>query len=131
MSTIKVALIEDDAAIVQMYTMRFELSGGYDVKVANNGAEGLEVVQSFNPDIILLDMMMPKMSGIETLTRLRKLPGGKKLKIIALTNMKDEDTIAKIRKLKVQDYIVKAELSPSQLEEHIHRALGLALPATH
>ncbi len=124
MSNIKVALIEDDKAIVEMYLMRFNLSGGYEVKVANDGASGLELLKSFEPDVILLDMMMPKMSGVETLTKLRKLPNGKKYKVIALTNMKDEDTVAQIRKLGVEDYIVKAEQAPSVIEERIKRVIN-------
>ena len=125
MSDIKVTLIEDDHAIVQMYVMRFKLTGGFNVQVANDGVAGLALIQEFKPDIILLDMMMPKMSGIETLTRLRKLPHGRRYKVIALTNMKDEDTLAKVKSLGVEDYIIKAELSPSQIEDHIRRALGL------
>ena len=119
MKTIKVALIEDDAAIVQMYAMALKLKTDFEVKVANDGAEGLELIKSFDPDIILLDMMMPHMSGVEALTRLRKLPHGDKYKVIALTNMKDADTVAKIKQLQVSDYLVKAEQSPSTLIKRI------------
>jgi DNA-binding response OmpR family regulator len=119
MKTIKVALIEDDTAIVQMYTMALKLKTNFEVKVANDGAEGLELIKSFDPDIILLDMMMPHMSGVEALTRLRKLPHGEKYKVIALTNMKDADTVAKIKQLQVSDYLVKAEQSPSTLIKRI------------
>lgn len=124
MKTIKVALIEDDTAIVQMYTMALKLKTNFDVKVANDGAEGLELIKSFDPDIILLDMMMPHMSGVEALTRLRKLPHGDKYKVIALTNMKDADTVAKIKQLQVSDYLVKAEQSPSTLIKRIQDIMG-------
>ena len=129
MKTIKVALIEDDAAIVQMYTMALKLKTDFEVKVANDGAEGLELIQSFDPDIILLDMMMPHMSGVEALTRLRKLPHGEKYKVIALTNMKDADTVAKIKQLQVSDYLVKAEQSPSSLIKRIQDIVSTT--ATH
>jgi DNA-binding response OmpR family regulator len=132
MSTIKVALIEDDLAIVQMYTMALKLKANFEVKVANDGAEGLELIKSFDPDIILLDMMMPHMSGVEALTRLRKLPHGDKYKVIALTNMKDADTVAKINQLKVSDYLVKAEQSPASLIKRIQEILDAhATPAKH
>ncbi len=124
MKTIKVALIEDDDAIVQMYTLAFSVKPGFEVRVANDGAKGLELVASFNPDIILLDMMMPRMSGVETLTRLRKLPHGEKYNVIALTNMKDADTVAKIKQLHVSDYLVKAEQSPATLIKRIRDILG-------
>lgn len=124
MKTIKVALIEDDPAIVRMYTMALELKTDFEVKVANDGAEGLELIKSFNPDIILLDMMMPHMSGVEALTHLRKLPRGDKYKVIALTNMKDADTVAKIKQLQVSDYLVKAEQSPSSLIKRVQEIMG-------
>ena len=129
MKTIKVALIEDDAAIVQMYAMALKLKTDFEVKVANDGAEGLELIKSFDPDIILLDMIMPHMSGVEALTRLRKLPHGDKYKVIALTNMKDADTVAKIKQLQVSDYLVKAEQSPSTLIKRIQDIVGTT--ATH
>lgn len=126
MKTIKVALIEDDDAIVQMYSLAFSVKPGFEVRVANDGAKGLELITSFNPDIILLDMMMPHMSGVEALTRLRKLPHGDKYKVIALTNMKDADTVAKIKQLHVSDYLVKAEQSPATLIKRIKDILGNA-----
>lgn len=119
MKNIKVALIEDDTAIVNMYVTRFNLTGGFEVRVANDGLHGLELIADFKPDIILLDMMMPRMSGVETLTRLRKLPNGETYKVIALTNMKDTDTVNKIKLLHVSDYLVKAENSPGVIIERV------------
>jgi DNA-binding response OmpR family regulator len=116
---IKIALIEDDHAIVQMYTMRFGFSDDLEVKVANNGADGLELIKTYRPDVILLDMMMPTMSGAEMLTRLRDLPDGNSYQVIALTNMKDDDITARIQKLGVQDYLVKAEVPPEQIEARV------------
>lgn len=119
MRNVKVALIEDDTAIVNMYVTRFNLTGGFEVRVANDGLHGLELIADFKPDIILLDMMMPRMSGVETLTRLRKLPNGETYKVIALTNMKDTDTVNKIKLLHVSDYLVKAENSPGVIIERV------------
>lgn len=124
MKDIKVALIEDDAAIVDMYVTRFNLTGGFNVRVANDGAGGLKLIQDFEPDITLLDMMMPRMSGLETLARLRKLPNGEDYKVIALTNMKDVDTVSKIKLLHVSDYLVKAEHPPGEIVERIYQIVG-------
>jgi DNA-binding response OmpR family regulator len=124
MSNIKVALIEDDVNIADMYLTRFNYVGGFDIKSALDGASGLELIRTFKPDVILLDMMMPKMSGIETLTRLRQLPNGESYRVIALTNMKDEDTIAKLKELNVNDYIVKAEMSPGLIVERVRSLAG-------
>ena len=124
MKNIKVALIEDDTAIVNMYVTRFNLTGGFEVRVANDGVHGLELIADFKPDIILLDMMMPRMSGVETLTQLRKLPNGETYKVIALTNMKDTDTVNKIKLLHVSDYLVKAENSPGAIIERVRSIVG-------
>ncbi len=121
---VKIALIEDDSTIVEMYLFKFELEKDFEVRVANDGAHGLELIASFKPDIILLDMMMPKMSGLETLTRLRSMPNGDNYKVIALTNMKDDDTVAKIRSLHVDDYLIKAETSPRSIVERIRGILN-------
>jgi CheY-like chemotaxis protein len=116
---IKIALIEDDHAIVQMYVARFGFSDDLEVRVANDGASGLELIKSFKPDVILLDMMMPTMSGAEMLTKLRDLPNGGNYQVIALTNMKDDDIMARVDKLGVQAYLVKAEVPPEQIEAKV------------
>ena len=116
---IKIALIEDDRAIVQMYTMRFGFSDDLEVKVANDGAGGLELIKTYHPDVILLDMMMPTMSGAEMLTKLRDLPNGNDYQVIALTNMKDDDIMDRIHDLGVQAYLVKAEVPPEKIEAHV------------
>jgi CheY-like chemotaxis protein len=116
---IKIALIEDDRAIVQMYTMRFGFSDDLEVKVANDGAGGLELIKTYHPDVILLDMMMPTMSGAEMLTKLRDLPNGKAYRVIALTNMKDDDIMDRIHELGVQAYLVKAEVPPEKIEAKV------------
>ncbi|MEO5627358.1 MAG: response regulator [Candidatus Saccharimonadales bacterium] len=118
---IKIALIEDDHAIVQMYTMRFGFSDDLEVRVANDGASGLELIENYHPDVILLDMMMPTMSGADMLTRLRSLPNGSRYQVIALTNMKDDDITKRIKGLGVQAYLVKAETPPEQIEAEIRK----------
>jgi DNA-binding response OmpR family regulator len=118
----KIAIIEDDIAIVQMYRTKFETSG-YEVETAGDGVTGLQLVESFHPDIILLDLMMPRMGGLDMLAALRKQPDGKDAKVIVLTNMGDADTAAKINKLDADDYIVKAEMTPKQVEERVSKLL--------
>lgn len=118
---IKIALIEDDHAIVQMYTMRFGFSEDLEVRVANDGASGLELIKTYHPDVILLDMMMPTMSGAEMLSHLRSLPNGADYQVIALTNMNDDNTTTHIRELGVQDYMVKANVPPDQIEARVRQ----------
>ncbi len=123
--TIDVALIEDDIAISTMYKQRFDMEGGFTVKIANNGQEGLELLKTYQPDVILLDMMMPKMSGLETLQHIRKLPVGDKLKVIALTNMNDPDTVKAMENLGVIQHIVKANSSPGIIVETVRAVVSV------
>jgi len=119
----KVAIIEDDMAIVQMYRTKFE-NEGYEVATAPDGASGLELIESFQPDIILLDLMMPNMNGLDMLGKLRSQPGGREAKVVVLTNMGDTETATRVYKLTADDYIVKAEMTPKQVAERIKALLA-------
>ena len=119
----KVLLIEDDQDISSVYVQLFELEGGLEVKVADNGLEGLKLFALMEPDIVLLDMMMPQMSGIETLKRLRSLPGGSQIKVIALTNMNDPDTVRELEELKVARHIVKANTTAKDIVDVVRTVL--------
>jgi len=124
MSTkVKVAIIEDDIAIVQMYRTKFE-SEGYNVETAGDGIIGLELIASFAPDIILLDLMMPNMDGLDMLQRLRGTTEGKKARVVVLTNMGDTETATKVYKMAADDYIVKAEMTPKQVAERVKLLLA-------
>lgn len=119
----KVAIIEDDLAISQMYRLKFETEG-YEVQTAENGKLGLELVEVFHPDIILLDMMMPEMTGDEMLAELRKKPWGKDITVIILTNLGEEEAPKSLRQLNVHSFIVKAEMTPRQVAERVRIALS-------
>lgn len=118
----KIAIIEDDMAISQMYRMKFEVEG-YDVQTASNGEIGLKLIEQMRPDIILLDMMMPIMTGDEMLQKLRAEDWGKDIKVIVLTNRGEEEAPANIRSLGVLSYIVKADATPRQVAERVRKAL--------
>jgi DNA-binding response OmpR family regulator len=118
----KVAIIEDDMAIVQMYRTKFE-NEGYDVATAGDGASGLELIETFEPDIILLDLMMPNMTGLDMLSKLRNQPSGRDAKVVVLTNMGDTETATRVYKMAADDYIVKAEMTPKQVAERVKNLL--------
>jgi len=118
----KVAIVEDDIAIAQMYRIKFE-SEGYTVETAENGLIGLEMVEAFSPDILLLDLMMPEMNGDEMLTKLRETDFGKDLKVIILTNMGESEAPATLKTLNVDSFIVKAEMTPKQVAELVKTKL--------
>jgi two-component system response regulator AdeR len=118
----KIAIIEDDIAIVQMYRTKFEHSG-YVVETAGDGIAGLKLIADFKPDIILLDIMMPNMNGLEMMSSLRRQPEGRNAKVIILTNMGDAETATKVYKMAASDYIVKAELTPTEVEARVQKLL--------
>lgn len=123
MTTYRIAIIEDDAPIVQMYRMKFE-SDGYEVETAGDGASGLKLIKSFRPQVVLLDLMMPVMDGVEMLTRLRKEPWGKNLKVIVLTNMGESEVPKSMRDLGVERFIVKADMTPKNVAEIVKTELS-------
>jgi DNA-binding response OmpR family regulator len=119
----KIAIIEDDQAISQMYRFKFEAEG-FEVQTADNGRLGLELIEKMQPDIILLDLMMPEMTGDDMLVRLRKTPFGKDLKVIVLTNMGEQEIPASIRGLGVSAVILKADMTPRQVADLVRKQLG-------
>ena len=121
----KIAIIEDDPVISQMYRMKFEVDG-FDVQLANNGKTGITLVESFAPDIILLDLQMPEMNGDEALGVIRKNDWGKNIPVIILTNVGEEESPKQLKALGIHSYIVKANLTPRQVVQHVKEALNIA-----
>ena len=121
----KIAIIEDDPVISQMYRTKFE-SDGFDVQLANNGKRGVELVETYLPDIILLDLQMPEMNGTEALEIIRKNDWGKNIPVIILTNMGEEESPKQLLALGIHSYVVKANLTPRQVVQRVKEALGIA-----
>jgi two-component system alkaline phosphatase synthesis response regulator PhoP len=120
----KIAIIEDDQAISQMYRMKFEAEG-FDVQLASDGKRGVDMVKDFKPDIILLDIQMPEMNGDETLAKIRATDWGKTIPVIILTNLGEEESPKSLATLGVKSYIVKADLTPSQVVARVKETLEL------
>lgn len=121
---IKIAIIEDDQAISQMYRFKFEAEG-YSVETADNGKIGLKLAENFKPDIILLDLMMPEMTGDKMLELMRDTDWGKGIKVIVLTNMGEQEVPQKVRNLDVLDIILKADMTPRQVAELVKKHLAV------
>jgi len=119
----KIAIIEDDQAISQMYRFKFEAEG-FTVETAENGRLGLALAESMQPDIILLDLMMPEMTGDEMLELLRDTPWGKKVKVIILTNMGEQEIPARVKELGVSGVILKADMTPRQVADVVKKHLN-------
>lgn len=122
MST-KIAIIEDDQAISQMYRIKFEAEG-YTVETADNGQLGLELIDKMRPNIVLLDLMMPVMTGEEALAKLRATDWGKDIKVIILTNKGEQEIPDEVKKLGVTAIILKADMTPRQVAELVKSKLA-------
>lgn len=120
----KIAIIEDDPVISQMYRMKFE-SDGFEVQVAENGRDGITLVEQMVPDMILLDMQMPGMTGGEALAEIRKQAWGKTVPVIILTNLGEEEAPKNLHALGIHSYIVKADLTPRQVVQRVKEALKI------
>jgi DNA-binding response OmpR family regulator len=121
--TKKAVIVEDDQAIQYMYKVKLERSG-FDVSTASDGKEGLEVIENFRPDIILLDLMMPIMNGDKMLEALRSKEGGNSIKVVVLTNISKDEAPPLLRILNVDRYIVKAHYTPAQVVDIVNEVLA-------
>jgi DNA-binding response OmpR family regulator len=119
----KIAIIEDDPTISQMYRMKFE-ADGFDVRMAGNGKIGVDLVKSFKPDIILLDIQMPEMDGAAALKLIREHKDSKDTPVIILTNLGEEEAPSEMRSLGISSYIVKANNTPRQVVAHVKNTIG-------
>jgi len=118
----KIAIIEDDYSIRTLYKYKLSIEG-FDVGEASNGIEGLKLVAELEPDLILLDLLMPEMNGDEMLEQLRATEWGSKPLVIVLTNISRDEKPHSLRFLNVSEYIVKAHYTPSQIMDTIHKLL--------
>lgn len=107
-----------------MYRIKFEAEG-FEVETAENGKLGLELAEKMKPDIILLDLMMPVMTGHDMLAELRKTRWGENTKIIILTNMGEQEIPDSVKALGVSAVILKADMTPRQVAELVKEQLGV------
>ncbi|HSW85503.1 MAG TPA: response regulator [Candidatus Saccharimonadales bacterium] len=112
----KIAIIEDETAIAGMYKFKLEQLG-HEVRLAINGVEGLKLSETYQPDLILLDLMMPEMDGEKMLEKVRATDWGKDIKVIILTNISNESQPPGLKNLNIAGYMVKANYTPVQVAE--------------
>jgi DNA-binding response OmpR family regulator len=124
---VKIVLVEDDKMLAEIYQTRLELAG-YTCFVANDGANGLSMIKQYVPDLALLDLMLPFMSGDEILREMRKNDWGKAIKAIFLTNISESEAPDGIKELGFERYIVKANLVNNQLAEIVEQIVGPPSP---
>jgi len=119
----RISIIEDDQLISQMYRMKLEAEG-YDVDIAENGMNGIEMVAQKHPDLILLDYSLPDIDGSAVLKEVRRNGAAAETPVIVLTNMDNEAVENDLAKWNITDYIVKANLTPREVVAKIKQTLG-------
>lgn len=119
----KILIVEDDRYISKMYQLKLSLEG-YDVQVAENGEEGVDKVKEFMPDIMLLDILMPKLDGFEVLKIVKADDTTKNIPVLVMSNLGQEDHVEKGMKLGAIGYVVKSQYTPSKVVEKIKSVLA-------
>ena len=119
----KIAVIEDEPSICEMYKMKL-LGSGFDAQVAYDGVEGLKLIKTFKPELILLDIKMPIMSGDEMLEKLRQTDWGASIRVLVLTNISRDEAPKSLQFLHIDRYIVKAHHTPSQVVDIVKETLN-------
>ncbi len=122
-SKLKVAVIEDDVPIKELYEFKLKKEG-FEVRSAEDGDIGLELVKEFKPDLILLDLLMPHKNGEDMLEELRQFDWAKDIRVIILTNISKDEAPSKLRLLNVDRYIVKAHYTPQQVVDIAKKVLA-------
>lgn len=120
----KILLVEDDTALAAVYKSRLELEG-FEIKEVNNGEEALSAAVQFKPDLVLLDAMMPKISGFDVLDILRNTPETRNTRVIMLTALSQPKDKERAESLGVDDYLVKSQVVIGDVVERIRYHLGM------
>lgn len=115
---IKILLAEDDIQLIDIYRRKFEIEG-FNVRFAEDGQEAIDILKEWKPDVVLLDIMMPKVNGLDVLKFIKEKAGYEKVITIILTNLGNESTAEEIYKLGATEYIVKAEMTPLEVSNKV------------
>lgn len=125
----RLVMVEDDITLAEMYKLKLELDG-YECNVAFDGLSGLQMIQDKLPDLVLLDMMLPQLSGAEILHQMRESEWGKDLRVIIMTNISESESPELLLRYKFDRYIVKANQSLNQVADIIKDVLDESAAAT-
>ena len=123
----KILIIEDDSFLLQMYVAKLEMEG-FSVISATDGEKGLRLVKKEKPDIVLLDLLLPKMDGFHVLEELKKDPEVKDIPVLVLTNLGQKDDVERCFNLGAVDYLIKAHFVPGEVITRIKSILASAKP---
>ena len=117
-----VLLIEDDSFLANIYKTKFEMEG-FKVSVSEDGESGIEDAKRKHPDLVLLDVLLPKLDGFTVLKKLKEDAALKDIPVILLTNLGQKDDVDKGLELGAEDYLIKAHFKPSETVEKVKAVL--------
>jgi len=120
---IHVLIVEDDVFLANIYKTKFDMEG-FKVSTSENGEAGLNDVKKKKPDIVLLDILLPKMDGFVVLEKLKADPEVKSIPVILLTNLGQKDDVQKGLEMGAADYLIKAHFKPSEVVEKVRKILN-------
>ena len=119
----KILLIENEEIMVNLLQKKLT-EEGYKIEIARDGIEGLEKAKLVKPNLILLDIVMPKMGGLEVLEEMQKNKKLKKIPVIIISNSGQPVEIDKAQKLGAKDWLIKTEFDPQEVIEKVKKQLG-------
>ena len=120
----KILLVEDDEVLASVYRARLELEG-FDIREVHDGEEALTATLEYHPDLILLDAMMPKISGFDVLDILRNTPETMNIRVIMLTALSQDKDRQRAESLGVDDYLVKSQVVIGDVIERVRHHLDM------
>ncbi|HEX7633544.1 MAG TPA: response regulator [Candidatus Saccharimonadales bacterium] len=118
----KVVIVEDNTSLAEIYKVRLEALG-YTCFVANDGEQALIIIERELPNLVLLDLMVPKIAGDQILERMRASDWGKNIKVLIISNLNEADAPAGLREKGIEGYAVKANLSDDMLDQLVDNIL--------
>ena len=119
-----VLIVEDDVFLSGIYKKKFEVEG-FKVSVSDNGEKGLADAKKKMPDIILLDILLPKLDGFAVLKALKADKGAKDIPVILLTNLGQKDDVEKGVEMGAEDYLIKIHFKPSEVVDKVRKILKI------
>ena len=118
----QVLLVEDDRAIARMYQLSLD-QHGFEVRIAADGVAGLDAIRHDRPEVVLLDVRLPKLDGIQVLQRLQSDPQLSSTKVVMLSNQGNDEIVRTSLQLGALDYVTKATITPRELAQVVARHL--------
>lgn len=118
----KIVIVEDNFALADIYKTRLEIIG-YNCKVAHDGMAGLDLIEREKPDLVLLDLMVPRIAGDEILRRMRESDWGKDIRVFIISNLNEQDAPAGLRELGIEGYAVKVGLTDDDIDRLVDNIL--------